>query len=158
MSAVIRQCRAREIFENPRGQALIDEYSAECANALLGKPAPSLDYYENLEAAGIGQCFAAYQSLPWDPIGDQRLVGFAMVLIAVVPHFSLALGNYESVFVSKDASCGGQLMDAVEQYAKECGCRYFFVTAPLGSRLARLCFMCADEYLHTNHVFMKCLS
>jgi len=150
METRIRQCRAREIFNDPAGPALIAEYARECGNALIGKPAPRLDIYENLESNGLGQCFAAYE--------DKQLVGFAMVVVAVVPHYTLAVATYESVFVSRDASCGGQLMDEIERYAKECGCKALVVTAPLGSRLARLLFLCAEDYVHTNHVFTRCLA
>jgi hypothetical protein len=144
---VIRKCMAAEIFDHPRGPGLIAEYAAECGNALIGKPAPRKDMYQNLEASGLGQCFAAYE--------DEQLVGFAMVLVCVVPHFGLALANAESLFVTREASCGGQLMRTLDDYATDRGCVTIFYTAPVGSRLARLLFLCADQYTNTNHVFAK---
>lgn len=150
----IRQCRAREIFEDPAGASLIAEYATECGNALIGKPAPRLDVYENLEISGMGQCFAAYERLG-HPLDDPQLVGFAMVVVAVVPHYTLAIATLESIFVTRDASCGGELMDAIEEYAKELGAKAVIYTAPLGSRMARLMFLHSDLYVHTNHVFTR---
>lgn len=146
----IRQCRAREIFEDPCGPELIAEYARECANALIGKPAPRLDIYENLEASGMGQCFAAYEEEQ-----GHKLVGFAMVVVAVVPHYSLSVATLESIFTSRDTNCGGQLLDAIESYAANLGAEAVIYTAPLGSRMAKLMFLCGDLYQHTNHVFTR---
>lgn len=147
---MIVQCRAQEIFDDPDGPLLIEEYSAECAIALLGKPAPRRDMYENLEACGMGHCFAAYE--------DGRLVGFAMLLIAVVPHYTLSCANLESLFVTRAASCGGELMQRVEEYARKCGCTAIFYAAPVQSRLAKLLFLQEDLYVHTGYVFARSLS
>lgn len=154
---VIVQCRAQEIFDDPDGPRLIEEYSAECAIALVGKPAPRRDMYENLEACGMGHCFAAYESCDRDSHAGQRckLVGFAMLLIAVVPHYSLSMGNLESLFVTQGSHCGLELMAAVEAYAKAQGCTAVGYSAPVGSRLARLLFLQEGKYMHTSHVFAR---
>lgn len=144
---VIHMCRAAEIFRDPVGLELIAEYSAECSIAMIGKPAPRRDMYENLEQSGMAQCFAAYE--------DMVLVGFALAVVAVVPHYDLSCATIESLFVTRGATCGGELMQAVESYAADCGCKGMFYAAPVGSRLARLLFLSADQYVHTNHVFCK---
>jgi len=150
MTTEVRACSSAEIFDDPLGPPLIQEYAEECGNALIGKPAPRRDMYENLEASGLGQCFAAYEK--------GLLVGFAMVLVCVVPHYGLSLANAESLFVTRSAHCGGQLMKALDDYAAAQGCVTIFYTAPVGSRLAKLLFLCADEYVNTNHVFSKRLA
>ena len=144
---MIAKCKAAEIFGDPASEALLEEYAEECAIALVGKPAPRLDMYEGMERSGFGQCFAVRQ--------DGKLVGFAMVLICVVPHYDLCLANVESLFVARGAQGGRALMSTLNEYAKESGCTSIFYTAPVGSRLARLLFLCADDYVNTNHVFCR---
>jgi len=146
----IRQCSVAELFDDPRSAQLIEDYAAECGNALIGKPAPQRDMYENLEAAGMGQCFAAYES--------GQLVGFAMVLACVAPHYGVSLANVESLFVAIGSYSGHALMRALDDYATAQGCAAIFYWAPVNSRLARLLFLCADEYANTNHVFAKRLT
>jgi len=150
VSTMILRCEAAAIFNHPDGEDLIREYAEECGNALVGTPVPQRDRYENLEAAGMGQCFAAFESL--------KLVGFAFVLVTAVPHYDVKLAAVESVFVTKAASCGALLMTRVNDYAASMGCATIFYTAPVGSRLARLLFLCADEYTHTSHVFSRRLN
>lgn len=148
---MIRSCKAAEIFGDPRGPGLIAEYAAECVNALIGKPAPRLDIYENLEASGMGQCFAAYERY--------EMVGFAMVIVAVVPHYSLSCATLESLYVTRNATCGGDLLKALEDYAHSLGATGLFFTAPVKSRMARLFFLQeGDRYTLTNHVFCRRLA
>jgi len=148
---VVVKCTAAEIFDHPDGPGLIAEYAEECGNALVGTPAPQRDRYENLEACGMGQCFAAIK-------GGKDLVGFAFVLVTVVPHYDVKLAAVESVFVTKAAHCGAVLMTKLNDYAASMGCATIFYTAPVGSRLAKLLFLCADEYTHTSHVFSRRLN
>jgi len=154
---MISKCRAAEIFDDPEGEDLIREYAEECGNALVGTPVPQRDRYENLEAAGIGQCFAAYELLD-HPLDRAALVGFAFVLVTVVPHYEVKLAAVESVFVTRRAHSGAALMNALNHYATKMGCTTIFYTAPVGSRLAKLLFLCSDEYTHTSHVFSRRLN
>lgn len=147
MPVDVHVCAVAEIFEDPAGDALIAEYAEECAIALVGKPAPRRDMYENLEASGLGQCFCVRR--------DGELIGFAMVVMAVAPHYGLSCATYESIFVRHEAPGGLELMRAVAEYAKRLGCVSVFCCAPVNSRLARLLFLSSDEYTHTNHVFCK---
>lgn len=143
----IHECRVAEIFDNARSEDLIAEYAEECSIALIGKPAPRRDMYENLEATGLAQCFAAYE-------GD-TLCGFAMLLIAVVPHYGLSCATVESLFVSRQAHCGAELMKVVEARAQESGCAGIFYAAPVSSRLASLLALRAERYTHTNQVYCR---
>ncbi len=147
MVAEIRQCRAWEIFEDPRGPELIEQYAAECANQAVGTPAPSESRYADLESAGSGQCFAVRN--------ESELVGFAFVIAAVVPHYELACATVESIFVRDGAPGGTQLMAALEAWAKERGAMTLFYVAPVGSRFARRLFLSSEAYKHTNHVFCR---
>lgn len=143
----IRQCHVAELFEDGRSAGLIREYAEECGNALIGKPAPRRDLYENLEASGLGQCFAAYE--------EGALCGFAMVVASVVPHYGLSCATTESIFVTRGSHAGSALMRALNDYAADLGCIVIFYIAPVGSRFATLLLLSADEYPNTNHVFAK---
>lgn len=147
----VRKCRAAEIFDDPRSSDLIAEYSAECAIALVGKPAPQRDAYECLEIACGAQSFAAY-----DDAG--KLCGFALIIVAIVPHYTLSCATVESLFVSRSqrkSGLGAKLMHSVEEAARWAGCEAIFYSAPVGSSLARLLSIRPDEYTHTNQVFCR---
>lgn len=146
----VRKCRVAELFDDPRSAQLIEDYAAECGNALIGKPAPRRDLYENLEHSGLGQCFAVYEA--------GLLCGFAMVVASVVPHYGLRCAATESLFVARGSHSGFALMRALDDHAAAMGCITIFYTAPVNSRLSRLLFLCADEYTNTNHVFSKRLA
>ncbi len=147
MKIEVRRCTVAEIFDDPASKALFAEYAEECACALIGKPAPRRDYYENLEVSGMAQAFAAYE--------DGFLRGFAFVLTMVAPHYDSFYGGTESLFVSRGAHCGTALIEAAEEYARSVGCVSFFLSAPVGSRFARLLFLYRDLYTHTGHVFCR---
>lgn len=143
----IKRISVGELFDDPHSAELIEEYSRECGNALIGKPAPRRDLYENLEVSGLAQCFAAYER--------GQLCGFALAIASVVPHYGLSCATLESLFVRRGSHSGASLMRAVEDYAIALGCVSIFYTAPVGSRMARLLFLSSDEYAHTNHVFCR---
>lgn len=160
----IRTCSVAELFDDPRCARLIAAYAEECGNALVGKPAPRRDMYENLERTGLAQCFAAYE--------DEALCGFALLVTAVVPHYGLSCATLESLFVERGAGSGRDLMRAVEELARERGCVAIFYAAPVESRLAELLFLrssdlCdhrrrrrlrSDAYMLTNYVFCRRLN
>ena len=146
----VRLCRAAEIFADVHWQALFAGYERECANPEMGASWPSLDMYENIEAAGLGQCFAARE--------DGLLYGFAFVIVGGLPHYARKCATVESLYVARETRGGGlgtALMHAVGDYAKEQGCHAIFISAPAQSRLARLLFLSEDQYRNTNHIFTK---
>lgn len=148
-----RTCRVAEIFDDAASAALFAEYSAECANPFLGETAPRRDSYENLEALGFGQCFSARE--------DGVLVGFAFSLRCVLPHYGVSKATVESLFVSQSArprGLGMKLMDAVEDDALGVGCTEILYSAPVDSQLAKLLFLCVDEYHHTGYAFTRRLA
>lgn len=145
-------CRAAEIFDDPSSTALFEEYARECANPLIGAPEPHRTMYQSLEWMGAAQCFGAYL--------DSELVGFAFLLMGPLPHYGQRFATVESLFVQGETrgGLGKSLMKAVEEHAKQNGCAAIFYSAPVGSRLARLLFLCSDEYQNTNHTFTKRLN
>lgn len=147
-------CRAGAIFDDTSSAALFSEYESECANPLLGTTAPRKEQYEALEGTGFAFCFRACV--------DGVLSGFAFYVMGPPPHYGgLWCATVESLFVMRASRAGGlgkQLMDAVETDAEARGCAAIFYSAPAGSRLAKLLFLCADEYRNTNHVFARRLA
>jgi GNAT superfamily N-acetyltransferase len=117
----------------------------------LGEASPDQETYLGIEGVGLAQCFSVRL--------DGALCGFAVLLLAPLPHYGGRLcATVESIFVSavaREMGLGVQLMRAVDRYAAHEECAAIFYTAPVNSRLAKLLFLCSDEYTHTNHVFTK---
>lgn len=143
-------CRAGEIFDDPASAVLFEENSYECANPLLGATAPQREMYEVLERSGMAQCFGAYE-------GDV-LRGFAFMLMAPSGHNGRRYATVESLFVTREARSSGLgdlVMGTMEDHAKQYGCEAIFYSAHVGSRLAKLLFLCSDRYTNTNHIFCR---
>lgn len=146
----VRPCTVAELFEDQHAPALFREYERECANAALGQTFPSRDLYENLEKGGFLQCYSVRR--------DGLLYGFAATIVGVLPHYGYKCGTVDSLYVAymaREWGLGTSLMRFVEDELRKQECRAMFYTAPVNSRLARLLFLCGDEYKHTNHVFTK---
>ena len=146
----VHACSVSDIFDHPAFAELTAEYSAECANPLLGNVAPNRASYEALERTGFAQCFGAYC--------DGTLRGFAMVLACVVPHYGRTSAAVESVFVSSEArgtGLGRMLIEAIEDQSSKRGCTAVLYSAPIGSKFAELLFLDSDRYLNTGYTFCR---
>lgn len=126
---------------------LLAEYATECSITLIGTPNPQWETYAAMEAVGLMQVFAAYS--------DDHMVGFASVLVAVLPHYGVKIATVESLFVSKDqrgTGVGARLMQIIERYATGAGCKAILYSAPADGRLEELL---GKRYARTNSVFCK---
>lgn len=143
----VRQVRFSEILQHAD---LLAEYAAECSIPEIGEVQPDPAIYAAMENAGVLQCFAAYQD---------RMVGFATVLLPVFPHYSKRVATGESIFVTESArksGIGKELKDFAEQSAKEAGCVSALWSAPVGGKFERV--LRADRrYRNTNSVFCRAL-
>lgn len=132
--------------------ALLQEYAAECSIPEIGTPQPSSQVYEALERAGVLQCFAAFHV--------EHIVGFATVLLPIMPHYSKRVATVESIFITESARKSGigmELMNAVEEFAKDAGCAAILWSAPTGGKLERV--LRADRhYRNSNAVFVRNLA
>jgi GNAT superfamily N-acetyltransferase len=129
-STTIRRVSYSEIFGAPNGQKLIDEYAAECS---VPDADPQIGMYAAMEQSGALQCFGAYL--------DGRLIGFATVLKAVMPHHGKRVATLESLFVSpsdRDSGAGNDLLSAAEQFAAVSACEALLCTARIGSTLEKV--------------------
>lgn len=147
----IRAIQCAEVFAAPESKALLAEYAAECSIPAIGKIDPQPKLYDALERSGALTCFGAYR--------HGELVGFATVLVTVLPHYGKAVATMESIFVSaahRKGGAGTGLLRTVEAYAKERGCAALLYSAPAGGRLEMMLMLSKDPK-RTNAIFCKSL-
>lgn len=144
----IRRCPFAEIEHAPHLAALMAEYGAESAMPELGPQSPQFATYRMLEQAGTMRAVGAFQG------GD--LVGFIIVLVAVLPHFGKRVASTESFFVAQGVRKGGaglRLLCEAERLAQELGAVGFFVSAPVGGQLESV--MPKAGYRETSTIFYR---
>lgn len=135
------------ILDDPNWPVLLSEYAAECSLPELGEPNPQRDLYELLEKSGGFQAFGVYDR--------ETLIGFACVLIYVLPHYGTKIAASESLFIRQgypSPLTGLNLMAYIEDYAKQNGCLDFLYSAPIGNRFDRL-LKAIDRTRHTNNTY-----
>ena len=149
MSSIdIRRCAFADIEHAPNLTKLMDEYGAESAMIALGPQRPQFPTYRLMEEIGTSHSFGAFQG--------EDLVGFIIILVAVLPHFGLRVASTESFFVTCSARKGGtglRLLRQAEEFAKELGAVGFFVSAPIGSRLESV--MPKAGYSEASKIFFR---
>lgn len=148
----VRKATVQELAFAPNLQAMLDAYAEEAKNKDLPPHKPNLPLYEQMEKVGLLHVFAAYS--------DRHLVGFLMLLVTVMPHYSTLMASTESFFVDGDFRKGGtakKLLEAAETFAKGEGIDAFFVSAPVNGRLAQALPM-LGPYRETNRVFFRSLA
>ena len=127
--------------------ALLEEYAAECSIPEIGKATPNPAIYAAMETAGLLQCFMAWHM--------ERVVGFASVLLPVMPHYSVRVSTVESIFITQSArntGIGGWLMKAIEGFSRDHGCAVVLWSAPAGGQFERVLSR-NKRYRQTNSVF-----
>lgn len=130
---------------------LLKAYAEECSLPEIGQVNPQGEMYERMEDVGVVRFLAA--------IEDEQLIGFASVLMTVLPHYGRKVATMESLFVASEyraSEAGRKLMNAVEEYAKANGCVAILYSAPAGGQLERL-LSAKRSYRHSNTVFAKSL-
>lgn len=140
---MIRRVSSAEVLA---ATELIAEYGAECSISAIGPINPQGPIYEALEKAGALDCFGAFDG--------EEMVGFALLLMPIIPHYGEKVATPESLFVAKSSSLGRELMSHLEQFAKESGCRGILFSAPAGGRFERY-LEASKEYQRTNAVFYR---
>jgi GNAT superfamily N-acetyltransferase len=136
----------------PNFDDLIDEYGSECSIPQIGRVAPQAAIYAQMEQTGMLQTFGVY-------LGE-LLIGFASVLVFIVPHYGKQIANVESLFLTesqRNAETGRELMDVIENYARQKGCVVILYNARHESRFERLLIASRNRYQRTNSVFCRSL-
>ena len=105
----IRHISYSGILQDESAAALLSEYAAECSIPEIGETAPQEALYAQMENAGMMSCFGVF-------FGDS-LVGFATILVYVLPHYGRRVASVESLFIAKahrDGGNGSELMRTIE--------------------------------------------
>lgn len=138
-----------DILRAPKAPDLISAYAQECSIPEIGTPNPQSDLYSLLETSKALRAFGVYRG--------EELVGFAALLVSVLPHYGQKVATLESIFVHPDhreGHAGRLLMLAVEQCADEQECTAILYSAPTDSRFDH--FLGHQEaYRHTNNVYCR---
>jgi GNAT superfamily N-acetyltransferase len=148
MAPVIRECSADEIANALNFHALCAEYAAESGISELGSANVDIPMYRSMEAAGMGCCIGAWQ-------GDD-LVGFGVVTLSILPHFSKRIGCLISFFVATSArkrGAGTRIRQTAERIAKERGAVGMMISAPIDSRLDMI--LPRSRYRATNRLYFR---
>ena len=133
-----------EIRDQP---ALLAEYAVECSVPAVGAPDPQWEMYERMQAAGLLQMFGVYV--------DGGMVGFASVLVSVLPHYGFIAATVESLFVAqahRSSGAGARLMKTIERHARDRECRAVFYGAPAGGKMESLL---GKRYARTSSMYYK---
>lgn len=147
---IVKPVDALDILDSPELPRLIAEYTDECANPeLLENARPDRERYVQLENAGVLHVLGMY-----DDDDADKLVGFGVVIISPVLHFSKTVAVVESIFLRKDHRkgwVGRALMGALHGLAKSYGTDGVYFSAPKGSAFEKLCR--AMKLKETNATF-----
>lgn len=141
---MIRPISYTKILED---KELLAEYAAECSYSELGDISPQPELYEALEKSGGFQAFGCFE-------GD-TLIGFACVLVYVLPHYGKLIATTESIFIAQKYRNGiewSDLKNVIQSYAYARGCHAFLYSAPVGSRFDRL--LSHSHARHTNNTYL----
>ncbi len=144
----IKPCAVADVESAPNVAELLAEYAEESALDALGGANPQWETYRQMQAMGVAHVLGAFQ-------GD-TLVGFLVLLVSIVPHFGKPIASTESYFVARaarKAGAGLKLLHEAEQIASQAGAVGFFVSAPIGSRLAQV--LPGVGYRETNRLFYR---
>jgi GNAT superfamily N-acetyltransferase len=100
-----------------------------------------------MESAGFLKIFGAF---------DPELIGFASLLLTVLPHYGKKVATVESLFVMPEyrtIGAGTELLRFIECFAANEGCTAILYSAPSGGKLAKLLEL--KDYRRTNEVFCR---
>jgi hypothetical protein len=151
----VRQCKFDELANAPGFDVLCAEYAAESARMPeFGEPKIDAGTYRAMEATGMAHCIGAWN------VGAYRdeLVGFGVVVLSTLPHYSKLIGSLISFFVAHTARKGGtgtQIRELAERISQERGALALLISAPVESRLDVI--LPRSGYRETNRLYVKAL-
>lgn len=126
----VRRCKVADIEAAPD---VVSAYEAESGTAEFGKYCPNWPQYKAMEESGWFTAIGAFR-------GD-RLVGMITLLHGPNPHIGAVIASTESFFVMPDERKDGWglvLLAHAEEIAREKGAHAIFVSARVGTKLAKL--------------------
>lgn len=130
----IKTCTIEDIVSSYLYDNMILEYESECKNKNVNVDTlPNIDKYKAVESAGVLLCFGVYN--------DDTLVGFCIVIISEMLHYSQLATTVESQFILKEYRRFGtarKMYDFVERECIRRGSKAMFMSAPIGSALDKI--------------------
>lgn len=129
---MIEQSTIEALWSADNWPALMAEYHDEAAGCDMPPPDARMESYLQLEQNGL-QTFVANH--------DGKLVGFILVIVPVMPHYTRPIAFAESFFVAKAhrmTGAGLHLLSMAEAVAENAGSPCLLVTCPVGSKLMEL--------------------
>src|ERR1700723_3378204 len=130
---VIRPCTISDLENAENFPDLIEEYAKESAIHGLPHPNAKMSLYKQIETAGAIYPFAAYLR--------GALIGFATVLMSIIPHYGIGIAVTESLYVAEEhrkTGAGIKLINTAKGCAKHHGSPGILICAPTGGVLAEL--------------------
>lgn len=146
MSINVVRCEVDDLINSEGLDKVLAAYADECAYADLPKPSPHFDTYRLLEASGNMQAIGA-----WD---DETLVGFAIVVCYISPHYGRVLAVTESMFMLEPHR-SGRLVKAVEKVAQDRGAVGLLISAPAEGDLDQALTQPRHGYRKVAHAYLK---
>ena len=146
----VKQVTLSELIETPGFLDLVQMYEQESRHPSLPPCNPDWQQYTNLENLNAGHFFTATHK--------GELVGFAVLVISPVPHYSALFGVLESLYVHKDkrsTGAGLKLIRAAEKAAKAKKCLAMGISAPVNGVLAAV--LNSTKYTLSNLMYLKVL-
>lgn len=129
--ASIQRIAFRGLEAEPNFPALVDEYAAECGIIGLPHPRGKWETYRMLDDTNALTTFAAFH--------NETLIGFILVLLPVLPHYSETVAIGESFFVGRKyryTGAGTALRLAAEDWAEVWGAFGLLLSTPEDGILA----------------------
>jgi GNAT superfamily N-acetyltransferase len=148
MTVDIIHTTIHDLQSDPDLLGLLMEYS--CESGMSGLPPPKWNFgtYSMMESQGFLHPIAAYV--------DDHLVGFLLLLVHDLPHYSVPVAVSESYFVSVDhrsTGAGLRLLHEAEGLATEMGAAGIVVSAPHGGKLDAV--LAKTNYKVANTVYFR---
>jgi GNAT superfamily N-acetyltransferase len=148
---VVRRCTTAELEAAPNLADVLAEYAQECQLAELGPAQAQVETYRLLEASGMFHPIGAFEG--------ERLAGFILPLVIVLPHYGVLAATVESFFVpraGRKKGTGLRLLAQAESMARALGAKALLLSAPVSGTLAQV--LPRKGYRHSNNVYVRGLA
>lgn len=127
---MIKPIRYTEILDAKNSPEILREYAEEC---VVPDYKPQRWMYKNMNDAGILNCIGAFDG--------EVLIGFVVVISAVMPHNGKKIATIESIFVMSEhrsSGAGLELIEATESLARELDCTAILASPRIASRMEKV--------------------
>lgn len=144
----LRRILFRELEAQAAFPALVAEYAAECGMEGLPPPSAKFETYRDLDDKGLLHVLATFSG--------EELTGFLLLLVPVLPHYSVGVAVSESFFVARvhrGTGAGLLLLRAAEDLSRELNAAGLLVSAPFDGDLFKV--LPRVGYREASRIFFK---